>query len=182
MNIKGFAILLLSLMSLASLSAQEKPMSLYDLKTNSLDGKPADLSAYKGKVVLVVNLASKCGLTKQYTGLEKLYSTYKDQGFVILGFPCNDFNGQEPGTAEEIQTFCSTKYNVTFPLFEKVSVKGEKEKISPVYQFLETSYPAPEWNFHKYLVNKDGKVIDSFASRMVPEDPKISTAIEAALK
>jgi glutathione peroxidase len=173
-------ILLMALLSFASLSAQEKPMSFYDLKTTSLDGKAVDLSAYKGKVVLVVNLASKCGLTPQYAGLEKLYSTYKDQGFVILGFPCNDFNGQEPGTPEEIQTFCTSKYNVTFPLFEKVSVKGDK--ISPVYQFLETGYAAPEWNFHKYLIGKDGKVVDSFASRMVPEDPKISTAIEAALK
>lgn len=172
--------LLLALMSLAPLSAEEKPMSLHDFKINSLEGKPVNLADYKGKVVLVVNVASKCGLTPQYAGLEKLYETYKDKGFVILGFPCNDFNGQEPGTPEEILTFCSGKYNVTFPMFEKVSVKGAN--VSPVYQFLETGYSAPEWNFHKYLIGKDGKVIDSFASRMTPQDPKITAAIEAALK
>jgi len=180
MRNQSILALLMMLLSVAMVSAQEKPMSLYDLKTNSLDGKPVELSEFKGKVVLIVNLASKCGLTPQYAGLEKLYGTYKDQGFLILGFPCNDFNGQEPGTPAEIQTFCTTKYKVTFPLFEKVSVKGSN--ISPVYQFLETNHPAPEWNFHKYLIGKDGKVIDSFSSRMVPEDPKIRTAIEAALK
>jgi glutathione peroxidase len=172
--------LLMALVSLTPLSAQEKPMSLYDFQVKTLDDKPANLADYKGKVVLVVNLASKCGLTPQYAGLEKLYSTYKDQGFVILGFPCNDFGGQEPGTPDEIQTFCSSKYNVTFPLFEKVSVKGSN--IAPVYQFLETGHDAPAWNFHKYLIGKDGKVIASFGSKTVPEDPKITAAIESALK
>ncbi|HSI85966.1 MAG: glutathione peroxidase [Candidatus Methylacidiphilales bacterium] len=173
-------LLMSSLFSTSNVTAADAPASLYEFKTNTLEGQPVDLATYKGKVVLVVNVASKCGLTKQYTALEKLYETYKDKGFVILGFPCNDFGGQEPGTAEEIQKFCSGKYNVTFPLFEKVSVKGDK--ISPIYQFLEAGQQVPAWNFHKYLVGKDGKVIESFGSRVVPEDPKIAAAIEAALK
>lgn len=155
--------------------------SLYDLKVNSLDGKPVDLGQYKGHVVLVVNVASKCGFTKQYAGLEKLYLAYKDKGFAILGFPCNDFNHQEPGTPEEIAQFCSSKFSVTFPLFEKVVVKKQAGQ-SPVYQFLTTGFPEPSWNFCKYLVDANGKVIKEFPSKVTPEAKELTDAIDAALK
>jgi glutathione peroxidase len=153
--------------------------SLYDYKVNSLDGKPVDLAMYQGHVTLVVNVASKCGFTKQYTGLEKLYTDYQPKGFVILGFPSNDFHNQEPGTLAEIATFCSTKYKVTFPLFEKVDVKGDSQ--APVYQFLTTGFSAPTWNFCKYLIGKDGKVIQFFPSKVTPEDPALRGAIDGAL-
>ena len=153
--------------------------SLYDLKVNSLDGKPADLGQYKGHVVLVVNTASKCGFTLQYAGLEKLYQDYKGKGFFILGFPSNDFGHQEPGTSEEIATFCSSKYNVTFPMFEKVVTKGEGQ--SPVYQFLTTGFPPPSWNFCKYLVDPTGKVLKEFPSKITPESKELRDAIDGAL-
>jgi len=154
--------------------------SLYDLKVNTLDGKPADLAQYKGTVALVVNTASKCGHTPQYADLEKLYLNYKDKGFVILGFPSNDFGNQEPGSPQEIATFCSSKYNVTFPMFEKVKTKGEGQ--SPVYQFLSTGHGVPDWNFHKYLVDKNGKVVGEFPSGTKPDNKEITDAIDAALK
>jgi glutathione peroxidase len=154
--------------------------SLYDLKVHSLDGKPADLAQYKGHVVLVVNVASHCGFTPQYAGLEQLYLKYKDKGFVILGFPSNDFGGQEPGTPQEIMTFCSATYNVTFPMFEKVVTKGDGR--APIYQFLTTGFPAPTWNFCKYLINPKGKVLQEFPSAVTPEDKKLTDAIDAALK
>lgn len=157
--------------------------SLYDLKVNTLDGKPADLAQYKGKVVLVVNVASKCGFTKQYTGLEALYQSYKDKGFELLAFPANDFHNQEPGTAEEIMAFChGGKYNVTFPMFEKVVTKPGPDQ-SPVYAYLtSTKLSAPTWNFCKYLVDKNGKVQAFYKSNVTPEDPKLHEAIDAALK
>ena len=155
--------------------------SLYELTVNSLDGKPVDLAQYKGHVVLVVNTASKCGYTPQYAGLEKLYLAYKAKGVVVLGFPSDDFAHQEPGTPEEIAAFCTKKYNVTFPLFEKVVVKkGEGQ--APVYQFLTTGFPAPGWNFCKYLVNAKGEVIKEFPSKITPESPELLSAIDAALK
>jgi glutathione peroxidase len=155
--------------------------SLYELKVNSLDGKPVDLGQYKGHVVLVVNVASKCGFTPQYAGLEKLYLDYKDKGFAILGFPANDFGHQEPGTPEEIAAFCSSKYNVTFPMFEKVvTLKGVGQ--SPIYQFLTTGFPAPTWNFCKYLVDPNGKVLKEFPSKVKPQDKELTDAIDAALK
>jgi len=154
--------------------------SLHEFKVNSLDGKPVDLAQYKGKVVLVVNVASKCGNTPQYAGLEKLYTENKDKGFVILGFPSNDFGGQEPGTPQEIATFCTLNYHVTFPMFEKVKVKGEGE--SPVYQFLTNGFPEPDWNFTKYLVDKNGKVIQEFPSKVKPESEELRDAIDTALK
>jgi glutathione peroxidase len=169
-------ILSLSLVSLPADSVQ----SLYDLKVHSLDDKPVDLAKYKGTVVLVVNTASKCGFTPQYAGLEKLYLDYKDKGFTILGFPSNDFGGQEPGTPQEIATFCTSKYNVTFPMFEKVVTKGDGQ--SPVYQFLTTGFPVPTWNFCKYLVDKKGKVVSEFPSRVTPESQELRDAIDAALK
>ena len=155
--------------------------SLYDLKVNSLDGKPVDLGQYKGHVVLVVNTASHCGFTPQYAGLEKLYQDYKDKGFFILGFPSNDFGHQEPGTPEEIQKFCTDKYSVTFPLFEKVDVlKGPTQ--APVYQFLTTGFPPPSWNFCKYLIDPNGKVLQFFPSKVKPDDKQLTDAIDAALK
>ena len=168
--------------ALTAMNTSADPVnSLYDLTTNSLDGKPADLSQYKGHVVLVVNVASKCGFTPQYAGLEKLYTDYKDKGFFVLGFPSNDFHGQEPGTPQEIATFCSTKYNVDFPMFEKVDVLKVPTQ-SPVYQFLTTSNPVPTWNFCKYLVGKDGKVIKFYPSKVKPDDKELTDAIDAALK
>jgi glutathione peroxidase len=165
-------------MTTMKLSA-DSVQSLYDLKVNSLDGKPVDLAQYKGHVVLVVNVASKCGFTPQYAGLEKLYLDYKDKGFVILGFPANDFGHQEPGTPEQIATFCTSKYSVTFPMFEKVVTKGEGQ--SPVYQFLTTGFPAPTWNFCKYLVDRNGKVLQEFPSKIKPQDKALTDAIDGAL-
>ena len=155
--------------------------SLYDLKVNSLAGKPVDLAQYKGHVVLVVNVASKCGFTPQYAGLEKLYLAYKDKGFFILGFPSNDFGHQEPGTPDEIQAFCSLNYSVTFPLFEKVVTKKGPEQ-APVYQFLTTSFPQPTWNFCKYLIDPNGKVLQEFPSKVTPQDKALTDAINSALK
>ena len=154
--------------------------SLYDYKVHALDGTPADLATYAGHVTLVVNTASHCGFTPQYAGLEKLYTDYKAKGFFILGFPSNDFGGQEPGTPQEIIKFCTAKFNVTFPMFEKVvTKKGDGQ--SPVYAFLTTGFPPPSWNFCKYLIGRDGKVIQFFPSKVTPEDPALRGAIEAAL-
>ncbi len=153
---------------------------------NSIDGKPAPLAQYKGKVVMIVNVASFCGFTPQYEGLEKIYEKYKDQGFVILGFPANNFGAQEPGTNEEIKTFCSRKYNVSFPMYSKISVKGEDKH--PLYQFLTDKQANPatggeiQWNFTKFLVDRDGKVIARFESKVTPESADVTSAIEKALK
>jgi glutathione peroxidase len=158
-----------------------KETSLHDFTVNSLAGKPHPLSQYKGKVVLVVNTASECGFTPQYAGLEKLYEQYKDRGLVILGFPSNEFGGQEPGTADQIATFCKKNYGVTFPMFEKSVTKAGAQQ-SPVYKFLTAKQPEPKWNFHKYLVGKDGQVISSFPSKITPESKELRDALEAALK
>jgi glutathione peroxidase len=172
-----------ALLVLTSMNLTADPVqSLYELKVNSLDGKPVDLGQYKGHVVLVVNVASKCGFTPQYAGLEKLYLDYKDKGFFVLGFPANDFGHQEPGTPEEIATFCSSKYNVTFPMFEKVEVLKKDANQSPVYQFLTTSFPQPTWNFCKYLIDPNGNVLKFFPSKVKPQDKELTDAIDAALK
>lgn len=157
----------------------KEPMSLHELTAKTLDGKPAPLAAYKGKVVLAVNVASECGFTPQYAGLEWLYETYKDRGLVVLGFPCNQFGGQEPGSPEAIQAFCTTQFKVTFPMMEKVDVKGPGQ--SPVYAFLTRDAGVPKWNFHKVLVGKDGKVIRAFPSQVAPESKELKEAVEAAL-
>jgi glutathione peroxidase len=155
--------------------------SVHEFTLNSIDGKPAPLSAYQGKVVLIVNVASRCGFTPQYAGLEALYEKYKDRGFVILGFPANNFGGQEPGTNEEIKTFCSTKYNVTFPMYAKISVKGDDK--APLYQFLtDTTGSEIQWNFTKFLVDKNGKVVARFESKVTPDSPEVAAAIEKALR
>ena len=154
--------------------------SLYDLKVTALDGSAVDLQAYKGKVTLVVNVASQCGYTPQYAGLEKLYRELAPKGVVILGFPSNDFGGQEPGTAEEIGQFCRKNYGVTFPMFAKVVTKAGPEQ-SPVYAFLGESGELPKWNFSKYVVDRNGKVEAFFPSRVAPDAPELRAAIEKAL-
>ena len=154
--------------------------SLYDLKVTTLAGKPADLADYKGKVTLVVNVASQCGYTPQYAGLETLYRELAPKGVVILGFPSNDFGGQEPGTAEEIGQFCQKNYGVTFPMFAKVVTKAGANQ-SPVYAFLGESGMLPQWNFSKYVVDRDGKVEAFFPSRVAPDAPELRAAIEKAL-
>jgi glutathione peroxidase len=154
--------------------------SLYQLTTTTLDGKPAPLSAYQGKVTLVVNVASKCGFTPQYDGLETLHRELSSRGFSVLGFPSNDFGGQEPGTAEEIATFCRLNYGVTFPMFAKQVTKAGPEQ-SPVYAFLGGSGNLPGWNFSKYVVGKDGKVRAFYSSKVTPESPELRAAIEKAL-
>jgi glutathione peroxidase len=154
--------------------------SFYDLKTTQLDGKPADLGAYKGKVTLVVNVASKCGYTPQYDGLEKLHAELAPKGFAVLGFPSNDFGGQEPGTAEEIQQFCKLTYGVTFPMFEKSVTKAGPGQ-SPIYAYLGQTGNLPAWNFSKYLVGKDGKVIAFYPSKVKPDAPELRDAIAKAL-
>ncbi len=160
-------------------SAQQPP-SFYDIQTLSLDGKPGNLAQYKGKVSLVVNVASKCGFTPQYEGLEQLQREMKGKGFNVLGFPSNDFGGQEPGSAQEIATFCRLTYDVTCPMFEKVVTrKGAGQ--SPVYAFLGASGKLPAWNFSKYVVDKQGKVVAFFPSEVTPEDPALRAAITKAL-
>jgi glutathione peroxidase len=155
--------------------------SVHEFTLNSIDGKPAPLSAYQGKVVLIVNVASRCGFTPQYAGLEALYEKYKDRGFTILGFPANNFGAQEPGTNEEIKTFCSSKYNVTFPMYSKISVKGDDK--APLYQFLTAATGSEiQWNFTKFLVDKDGKVVARFEPKVTPESPDVAEAIEKALR
>ena len=155
-------------------------MSFFDLSAPTLKGQAQSFDVYKGKVVLAVNVASECGYTPQYEGLEKLHERFKDKGLVVLGFPCNQFGGQEPGSAAQIESFCSTKFGVKFPLFEKVEVKGPGQ--SPVYAFLTAKHGEPKWNFHKYLVGKDGQVIQAYGSAVTPESAELVGAIEAALK
>jgi glutathione peroxidase len=158
---------------------------IYSFTLNSIDGQPAPLADYKGKVVLLVNVASRCGFTPQYSALEATYEKYKSQGFVILGFPANNFGAQEPGTNEEIKTFCSRKYNVTFPMYAKISVKGEDQ--APLYSYL-TKDTGPgmvgdiKWNFTKFLVDRNGNVVQRFESAVKPDSPEMIAAIEKQLK
>lgn len=151
----------------------------------SLEGEPVELAKYEGKVVLFVNVASKCGYTNQYTGLQELHDKYKDKGLAVVGVPCNQFGGQEPGSNKEIQEFCSSKYKVTFDMLDKVDVKGDKA--SPLYQQLTAVDTKPKgkgdvsWNFEKFLVNKKGEVIGRYASAVKPDSPELIKALEAAL-
>jgi glutathione peroxidase len=154
--------------------------NVLEFTLNSIDGQPAPLAQYKGKVVIIVNVASQCGYTPQYTGLEALYEKYKDKGLVILGFPANNFGQQEPGTNEEIKTFCSRTYNVTFPMYAKISVAGGDKH--PLYQYLTQTGGEVKWNFTKFLVGKDGKVINRFESAVEPESPEVTAAIDKALR
>jgi len=157
------------------------PASFYAMSTTKLSGEPVDLKEYAGKVALVVNTASKCGFTPQYKGLQALYSELNPRGFVILGFPSNDFGGQEPGTSEEIKQFCELNYKVTFPMFSKVVTKAGPEQ-SPIYSWLGQTGNLPKWNFSKYVIGKDGKVVAFFPSNVTPDAPELRQAIEAALK
>ena len=147
--------------------------SVYDFDATTLDGQPRRLSDYRGKTLLIVNVASACGFTPQYTGLEALYRKYHDRGFEVLGFPCNQFGGQEPGSAEDIATFCSTTYDVTFPLFAKIDVNGAHAH--PLYEYLKAEAPgalgtkAIKWNFSKFLVNAQGEVVERYGSSTTPE-------------
>ena len=176
-------LLLCMLFCAAALMAVDK--TVYDFTLNSIDGQPAPLAAYKGKVVLLVNVASKCGYTPQYSALESTYEKYKDRGFVIVGIPANNFGAQEPGSNQEIKTFCSSKFHVTFPMMAKVSVKGDD--ITPLYQFLtdKSSHPQSggeiKWNFTKFLIGPDGRVIARFEPEITPDSPQVTSAIEEAL-
>jgi glutathione peroxidase len=154
--------------------------SMYDFAMDSIEGQPVPLSEYKGKVALVVNVASRCGFTPQYTALEATYRKYKDRGFVVLGFPANNFKSQEPGTNAEIQEFCKRTYDVTFPMFSKISVLGEDK--APLYKFLTSQMGSEiEWNFTKFLVGPDGQVLARFPSKVTPDSPEVTAAIEKAL-
>ena len=153
--------------------------NIHEFTMKSIDGKPTPLGSYKGKVVLAVNVASQCGYTPQYAGLEALYKKYKDKGLVIAGFPANNFGGQEPGTDDEIKTFCDRTYKVTFPIFSKISVKGADQ--APLYQYLTQKGGEVKWNFAKFLVGKDGRVIKKFDSGVEPSSEELTKAIEAAL-
>jgi glutathione peroxidase len=160
------------------------PVSIYDIPVNRLDGSPADLHDYDGQVALVVNVASKCGLTPQYETLEQLHERFAGKGFTVLGFPCNQFGAQEPGSSEEIATFCSTTYGVTFPLFEKIDVNGENRH--PIYaELTQADYDGEpggdiKWNFEKFLV-VDGKVVHRWSPMVTPDAPEVVEAIEGAL-
>ena len=157
--------------------------SIYDIPLKDIDGKDTSLKAYKGKALLIVNVASKCGNTPQYAGLEKLNQKYKDQGLVVLGFPCNQFGKQEPGSNADIKEFCSSKYAVTFPMFDKLDVKGENQH--PLYKELcskDAPFPGDvKWNFGKFLVGRDGKIVKRFEPGVKPEEPEVVKAIEDTL-
>jgi glutathione peroxidase len=179
---RAYFIGLVALLMTASLFAAS---SIYEFTLPSIDGKPLPLANFKGKVVLVVNVASRCGFTPQYSALESTYEKYKDQGFVILGFPANNFGSQEPDTNQEIKTFCQAKYSVSFPMYAKVSVKGDDQ--TPLYNYLTTkANPAVagdiKWNFTKFLVDRNGNVVKRFEPDVTPDSPEVIAAIEKALK
>jgi glutathione peroxidase len=153
--------------------------SIYDLTVTDIDGKPVPLAQHQGKVLLVVNVASECGYTPQYTNLEKLWQRYRNFDFALMGFPSNDFGGQEPGTEQEIKAFCARKYQVDFPLFAKVATKGAGQ--SPLYALLGQAAGEPKWNFHKYLIGKDGQVLKGYKSSVDPLSVELTSAIDAAL-
>jgi glutathione peroxidase len=179
-----FSLLILS----SILTAQQKEnmsvdkKGIYSFTMKTIDGKDKSLAEYKGKVLLVVNVASFCGYTPQYKDLEEVYEKYKDKGFAILGFPANNFGQQEPGTDEEIKTFCDTKYNVTFDLFSKISVKGDDQH--PLYQYITKDSPFPgdvKWNFQKYLVDKKGNIVAKYPSKVKPTDKEVLQQIETLM-
>jgi glutathione peroxidase len=178
----GLALLL----CIAGGSMSAAGRSIYDFTLKSIDGTPVSLSEYHGKVVMLVNVASKCGFTPQYAGLEKLYEMYKNQGLVIVGIPANNFASQEPGTNEEIKKFCTNKYNVTFPMMAKVSVAGDDK--TPLYVFLTGKSTDPKlggeikWNFTKFLFDRNGNPVARFEPDVTPESPQVITAVESALK
>ncbi|MBD3672881.1 MAG: glutathione peroxidase [Planctomycetaceae bacterium] len=166
--------------------AAEKTPPVLDFKMKTLDGKEVDLSKYQGKVLLIVNTASKCGATPQYEQLQGLFETYGPKGLEVVGFPCNQFGSQEPGTASEIREFCTSNYSVTFDMFSKIDVNGADA--APLYKYLTSKETNPEspgpvkWNFEKFLIGKDGKILARFRTGVKPDDPKVISAIESALK
>jgi len=182
--VRKFAFFLMLCVAGGVMSAAVK--SVYDFTLKSIDGKPVSLSEYHGKVLLLVNVASKCGFTPQYAGLESLYEKYKNQGLVIVGIPANNFGGQEPGTNEEIKKFCSNKYNVSFPMMAKVSVLGPDK--TPLYVYLTDKSTDPKlagdikWNFTKFLFDRNGNPVARFEPDVTPESPQVTAAVEAALK
>jgi len=185
-SIAGMLVLLAGIFSVSAI-AEDAAMQKEPLAGNvkNIDGAEVDLSQYKGKVVMIVNVASKCGLTPQYEQLSALHEKYKDQGLAILGFPANDFGAQEPGTESEIKTFCQTKYDVKFDMFSKVTVKGDA--MAPLYKYLTSKDTNPEfagdiaWNFTKFLVNREGKVVARFEPKTKPDAPEVIAAIEKEL-
>jgi glutathione peroxidase len=174
---------ILSTLIIALTMTAHAASNLADIPLKDINGKDTSLAAYKGKVLLIVNVASKCGYTPQYKSLEATFRKFKEQGLVVLGFPCNQFGGQEPGTNEEIKSFCSANYDVTFPLFDKLDVKGPKQH--PLYAALagkDSQFPGDvKWNFGKFLVGRDGKLIKRWDSKATPDGEEITKAIEAAL-
>ena len=180
MNSRAFLLSFAAIALAAAPLMSQQPSSFYELKTQTLMGQPADLSAYRGKVTLVVNTASECGYTPQYEGLEKLHRELSPKGFSVLGFPSNDFGGQEPGSAQEIAEFCRKNYGVTFPMFAKLTTRPGPNQ-SPVYAYLGASGNLPSWNFAKYLIGKDGKVVAFFPSAVTPESAELRGAIAKAL-
>jgi glutathione peroxidase len=178
-------LILTLIVFLAAGATAARATSIYDFTMKSIDGQPVSLKNYSGKVVLLVNVASRCGFTPQYAGLEALYEKYKDRGLVIVGIPANNFGSQEPGTNEEIKKFCSSKYNVTFPMMAKVSVLGEDK--TPLYQFLTDKSQDPQfggdikWNFTKFLFDRKGNLLARFEPNVTPDSPEVQTAVESAL-
>lgn len=179
---KLVALVAVMALGILTIQAGEKAVSeVLNHTVKNIDGKDVKLADYEGKVILVVNVASKCGLTPQYKALEANYEKYKDQGFVILGFPCNQFLGQEPGDEADIKKFCTNKYNVTFPMFSKIEVNGDGT--SPLYKSLKAKFPGDiSWNFEKFLINKKGEVVKRFAPKVKPDAAEVIAAIEAELK
>ena len=182
MKFSKFWIPIVVMAAASSIHAENSP-SLYNISLKNIDGESTSLKKYQGDVLLIVNVASKCGLTPQYEGLQKVFSKYQAKGFQILGFPCNDFGAQEPGTTDEIKEFCRVNYKVTFPMFDKLHVKGDKQH--PLYAALtgKTS-PFPgnvKWNFGKFLISRDGKILKRFAPRVKPDSAEVAKEIEAAL-
>lgn len=171
------------IMSNPSAATEKSPVLGHTM--TSLDGNPVDLAQYEGKVLLIVNVASRCGATPQYKQLQELQEKYQDKGLVVLGFPCNQFGAQEPGTAQEIAAFCKDNYKVTFPMFDKVEVNGKQA--APLYQYLTSEKAVPadpgaiRWNFEKFLIGRDGQVIERFRTRVSPDAPQVVQSIEKAL-
>ncbi len=178
-NILPFIVIAIVAAFAIAADSTSQPAGLLSYTLKDIDGKDYDLAQNKGKVVMFVNVASKCGFTKQYDGLQSLYEKYKDQGFVLVGVPANNFKGQEPGTNEQIKEFCTSKYNVTFPMMSKISVKGDD--IHPLYKQLTDEKGEVGWNFNKFLVGRDGKLIEHFESKVKPDDQELISAVEAAL-
>ena len=182
LKLKIFFWILIFMFSFLNKSISDNSKTLFDFKINTINGDELNLSTYKGKTVLIVNVASNCGFTKQYDDLQNLYDTYSEKGLVILGIPSNQFGGQEPGSEDEIKDFCKTNFNITFPMTSKYDVKGENAH--PIFLWAKKSFgnsTVPKWNFHKILVNKHGKIVDTFASFTNPRSNKIIKKIEDIL-